>query len=81
MYGHNDTASTPNAHDGYVVKRFKTRALKRHEGFNGMTKVNVNDNDNDNNNNNDNNGHDKNDNNNDNNNDNDDYDNDDSNND
>eukprot|EP00536_Pseudo-nitzschia_multiseries_P013756 jgi/Psemu1/36277/gm1.36277_g len=38
--GDNDAASTPNAHDGYGVKRFKTRALKCHEGFNnGMTKV------------------------------------------
>eukprot|EP00536_Pseudo-nitzschia_multiseries_P013482 jgi/Psemu1/35290/gm1.35290_g len=36
---HNDTASTPNVHDGYRVKRFKARALKQNEGFNGMTKV------------------------------------------
>ena len=37
--GHTAAASTPNAHDEYGVKRFKARALKRHEDFNGMTKV------------------------------------------
>jgi hypothetical protein len=30
--------STPNAFDTYGVKKFKSRALKRHENFNGMTK-------------------------------------------
>ena len=31
--------STPNAHDNKAVKLFKSRALKRHETFNGHTKV------------------------------------------
>jgi len=30
--------STFNAHDDYCVKKFKSRALKRHEAFNGMIK-------------------------------------------
>ncbi|MEL7342975.1 MAG: transposase family protein [Bacteroidota bacterium] len=30
--------STYNAHDSRNVKKFKSRALKRHENFNGMTK-------------------------------------------
>jgi hypothetical protein len=30
--------STWNAHDDYYVKKFKSRALKRHEYFNGMIK-------------------------------------------
>jgi hypothetical protein len=29
---------SPNTHDSRSVKLFKSRALKRHEGFNGMTK-------------------------------------------
>jgi hypothetical protein len=37
--GHHATISTPNAHDSYGVKRFTSRALKRHETFNGHTKV------------------------------------------
>ena len=37
--GHYDAISTPNAHDSYGVKRFKSRALKRQEDFNGMTKT------------------------------------------
>jgi hypothetical protein len=36
--GHLDVASYPNYHDSYSVKKFKSRALKRHEAFNGMTK-------------------------------------------
>ena len=30
--------STFNCMDGYGVKKFKSRALKRHENFNNMTK-------------------------------------------
>jgi hypothetical protein len=30
--------STFNGHDDYCVKKFKSRALKRHENFNGMIK-------------------------------------------
>ena len=37
--GHHKTVSSPNAHDSYQVKRFKSRGLKRQEDFNGMTKV------------------------------------------
>jgi hypothetical protein len=37
--GHYETVSTPNAIDSYGVKLFKSRALKRHETFNGHTKV------------------------------------------
>ena len=37
--GHHETVSSPNAHDSYQVKRFKSRGLKRQEDFNGMTKV------------------------------------------
>lgn len=36
--GHQDAISSPNSHDSRPVKLFKSRALKRHEGFNGMTK-------------------------------------------
>jgi hypothetical protein len=28
--GHSETVSTPNAHDSYGTKKFKSRALKRH---------------------------------------------------
>ncbi len=36
--GHPKVLSTPNKHDSKAVKKFKSRALKRHEKFNGMTK-------------------------------------------
>lgn len=36
--GHPKLLSTPNYHDSEAVKLFKSRALKRHETFNGMTK-------------------------------------------
>ena len=36
--GHPDECSTFNAHDCRGVKKFKSRALKRHENFNNMTK-------------------------------------------
>jgi len=36
--GYQDLISTYNAHDTRGVKKFKSRALKRHENFNGMTK-------------------------------------------
>ena len=36
--GDHDVISTFNAHDTKNVKKFKSRALKRHETFNGMTK-------------------------------------------
>jgi hypothetical protein len=36
--GHQEAISSPNSHDSRPVKLFKSRALKRHEGFNGMTK-------------------------------------------
>ena len=36
--GNQDTVSFPNTHDSRSVKKFKSRALKRHESFNGMTK-------------------------------------------
>jgi hypothetical protein len=36
--GHQEAISSPNTHDSRSVKLFKSRALKRHEGFNGMTK-------------------------------------------
>jgi hypothetical protein len=36
--GDHDVISTYNAHDTRAVKKFKSRALKRHENFNGMTK-------------------------------------------
>jgi hypothetical protein len=36
--GHKEAISSPNSHDSRPVKLFKSRALKRHEGFNGMTK-------------------------------------------
>lgn len=36
--GHAKAISTPNKHDGKAVKLFKSRALKRHEKFNGMIK-------------------------------------------
>jgi hypothetical protein len=37
--GYPTLLSTPNNHDSKEVKRFKSRALKRHENFNGMTKT------------------------------------------
>ena len=36
--GHPNECSTFNAHDSRAVKKFKSRALKRHETFNFMTK-------------------------------------------
>jgi DDE superfamily endonuclease len=36
--GHTNEVSTYNAHDCRGVRKFKSRALKRHENFNGMTK-------------------------------------------
>ena len=36
--GDNDTLSTPNAHDSPSCRKFKSRALKRHEKFNHMLK-------------------------------------------
>ena len=36
--GYNETMSTYNPHDSRNVKKFKSRALKRHENFNNMTK-------------------------------------------
>jgi hypothetical protein len=36
--GHSQQISTPNSHDSKQVKKFKSRALKRQEKFNGMTK-------------------------------------------
>jgi len=36
--GHQNVISAPNAHDSKFVKKFKSRALKRHEAFNGMIK-------------------------------------------
>jgi hypothetical protein len=36
--GHPELLSTPNNHDFKAVKKFKSRALKWHEKFNGMTK-------------------------------------------
>ena len=37
--GHSRYVSTPNNMDSKEVKKFKSRALKRHENFNGMTKT------------------------------------------
>jgi len=37
--GHKEAISIPNIFDSYGVKKFKSRALKRHEAFNGMTKA------------------------------------------
>jgi hypothetical protein len=37
--GHPDELSIPNPHDSKEVARFKSRALKRHERFNGYTKA------------------------------------------
>jgi len=37
--GNQDTVSYGNSHDSRQVKLFKSRALKRHEDFNGMTKT------------------------------------------
>ena len=37
--GHDKAVSFPNKHDSYGVKKFKSRALHRHEDFNGMTKT------------------------------------------
>jgi hypothetical protein len=36
--GHPKQISTPNSHDSKAVFKFKSRALKRHEKFNGLTK-------------------------------------------
>jgi hypothetical protein len=36
--GHQEAISSPNTHDSCQVKLFKSRALKRREGSNGMTK-------------------------------------------
>ena len=36
--GHQSVCSTYNAHDSRNVKKFKSRALKRHETFNFLTK-------------------------------------------
>ena len=36
--GHPKVLSTPNNHDSKPVKVFKSRALKRHEKFNGLIK-------------------------------------------
>ena len=36
--GHPDTVSSYNIHDCQAVKGFKSRALKRHERFNGLAK-------------------------------------------
>ena len=36
--GHEHCLSTPNPHDSAEVKRFKSRAMMRHETFNGMIK-------------------------------------------
>ena len=36
---HKNYLSTPNGHDDRSVKKFKSRALKRHEKFNGRIKV------------------------------------------
>lgn len=36
--GHNKAVSFPNRCDSYGVAKFKSRALKRHESFNGMIK-------------------------------------------
>jgi hypothetical protein len=36
--GNPELLSTPNHHNSKAVKKFKSRALKRHEKFNGMTK-------------------------------------------
>ena len=36
--GHQEFVMTPNGHDIHNVHKFKSRALKRHETFNGMTK-------------------------------------------
>jgi hypothetical protein len=36
--GHQEAAITPNAHDCKAVRKFKSRALKRQEKFNGLIK-------------------------------------------
>jgi hypothetical protein len=36
--GHQDEIITPNPHGSRALKRFKARALKRHEKFNGLIK-------------------------------------------
>jgi hypothetical protein len=36
--GHPGEMSTPNSHDSKEANKFKSRALKRHEKFNGLTK-------------------------------------------
>ena len=38
--GHQDAILLPNPHDSCPVKLAKSRALKQHEGFNGITKQN-----------------------------------------
>jgi hypothetical protein len=37
--GHPSELSTPNSHDSKEANKFKSRALKRHEKFNGLTKI------------------------------------------
>ena len=37
-HGHHEAISAPNPHDSKAVKLFKSRALKRHETFNGLMK-------------------------------------------
>jgi hypothetical protein len=37
--GHPGELSTPNSHDSKEAKKFKSRTLKRHENFNGLTKI------------------------------------------
>jgi hypothetical protein len=37
--GHPGEMSTPNSHDSKEANKFKSRALKRHEKFNGLTKI------------------------------------------
>ena len=39
IYWGHDTISYPNYHNLYGVKKFKSRALKGHKGFNGMMKT------------------------------------------
>ena len=36
--GNQDTVVYPNSHDSRPVKKYKSRALKGHKAFNGMTK-------------------------------------------
>jgi hypothetical protein len=37
--GHPGELSTPNSHDPNEANKFKSRALKRHEKFNGLTNI------------------------------------------